>query len=112
MPVALLGECSIPVVEKVRAPAALVIPGELSQPWRAMPTVTCPMPDQESSRERSAYSARSRGHRAPGEAERRHEEPPARIGHAANIREVSHNVTEMWGSASVKTCRRNTAVSG
>jgi hypothetical protein len=44
-----------------------------------MPTATWPMPDQQSSEERSAWSARR--HRAPGEAERRHEEPAALIEH-------------------------------
>ena len=45
-----------------RAPALLVVPRELEirKPWRAIPTVTCPMPDQESSHERSAWSYRQR----------------------------------------------------
>src|SRR5207245_232677 len=39
-----------------RAATLLVVPRDLEvvAPWRAMPTATCPMPDQESSQVRSA----------------------------------------------------------
>jgi hypothetical protein len=41
-------------------PRGLVVPGELEVvALRAMPTATWPMPDQESSQVRSAWSARS-----------------------------------------------------
>src|SRR5437660_2065913 len=43
-----------------RPPALLVVSRELKiEPCRAMPTATCPIPDQESSHERRARSARS-----------------------------------------------------
>ena len=47
-----------------------------------IPTATCPIPAQESSQVRSAYSAIIREHRAPGEADSRTQELAALVEHA------------------------------
>jgi len=101
VPVALVGECSIPVVVERRPPAAVVVLRQLQVEALAVHAhgdVPDPRPRIEPGSE-GVERAIVRAHRAPGKAERRHEEPAALVEHAVTLRGRRRHVNGLMKSA-------------